>query len=144
MAATNRAAAITLSPNTATAKSGSGWRDGVVPGVRGRSIGGVGIAPESTGTAAQRPDSRLDRRESITDAGHGQDVPRQGWVGLDLAPQVADVHVDHPRLDRMLVPPDRAEDALAGQHAPRIRGEVGEQVELGVREGDVSVVAGHP
>src|SRR5579859_3952880 len=50
--------------------------------------------------------------EAVSDARHGQDVIRTGGLRLDLPAQIADVHVDDPCLDRVLVAPDGVEDLL--------------------------------
>src|SRR6266852_2524435 len=75
---------------------------------------------------------RAGVREAVADPWNGQDVVRPRRLGFDLAPQVADVYVDHPRLDRVLVTPDRIQDLLAAQHLPGVAGEKGQEVELGV------------
>jgi hypothetical protein len=54
------------------------------------------------------------------------------------------VHVDDPRLDRVLVAPDGAEDPLPREHLAGVRRQVGEEIELGVREHDVPIGTGHP
>src|SRR5205814_4429628 len=41
----------------------------------------------------------------VADARHCQDVIRPRGLGLDLPTEVPDVHVDHPRLDGVLVAP---------------------------------------
>src|SRR5580692_5087026 len=91
----------------------------------------------------QRASSTSEAREAVPDARDGEDVARLGRVGLDLAAQVANVDVDHPGLDGVLVAPYRAEDPLAGEHLPCVGGQIREEIELGVREDDVAIGAGH-
>src|SRR5438045_970989 len=76
-------------------------------------------------------------REAVADAWDRKNVVRTRRLGFDLAAQVADVDVDHPRLDRILVTPDRIEDLLAAEHLARVAGEESQQVELGMRQLDL-------
>src|SRR5207237_2543285 len=75
--------------------------------------------------------------EAVPDPGDGQDVIRTRGLRLDLAAQVSDVHVDHPRFDRILVTPDRVQDLLPAQHLAGVAGEEGQQIELGVGQLDL-------
>src|SRR5207248_3123090 len=79
--------------------------------------------------------------EPIPDSRHGQYVERPRGHDLDLAPKVADVDVDDARLDRILVAPDCVQDLLAAEHLARVAGQVGEEVELGVRQVDLAAAA---
>src|SRR4029077_9994253 len=95
-------------------------------------------------TSRPRGSSAPDPGETVADARDREDMARLGRVGLDLAPEVAHMHVDDPRLDRVLVAPDGTEDALPGEHLSGIRRQVREEIELGVCEHDVPLGAGHP
>src|SRR5947208_1501250 len=70
--------------------------------------------------------------EAVADSGHRQDEERMRGILLDLPAQVADMDIDHPRLDRVLVAPHMVEDLFAGQHFAGVRSEKREQVKLGV------------
>jgi len=74
--------------------------------------------------------------EAVPDARHGEDVVGPRRLRLDLPPQVADVDVDDPRLDWILVAPDRVEDLLAAENLARIAGQERQQVELSVGQLD--------
>src|SRR5437660_6140183 len=92
--------------------SGAGRAEGWVS--LGRSICGVATTSSLLGNpAALAQPLRLQVGEPVADSRHGEDVARVPRVGFDLAPQVADVHVDDACLDRMLVAPHRAQDPLA-------------------------------
>src|SRR6185437_13874212 len=80
---------------------------------------------------------RAGVREPVPDAGYREDVVGPRRLAFDLAPQVADVDVDHPGLDGVFVTPDRVEDLLAAEHLAGVAGEEGQQVELGVRQLDL-------
>src|ERR1700686_116450 len=58
--------------------------------------------------------------EAVADAGHRKNEERMGRILLDLSPQVADVDIDHARLDRVLVAPHMVEDLLARQDLARV------------------------
>jgi hypothetical protein len=51
--------------------------------------------------------------EAVANPRHREDEEWVGGVLLDLPPQVADVDVDHARLDRVLVAPDVVQDFFA-------------------------------
>src|ERR1700680_492372 len=134
---------MTVSAPTVIASRGSA-RERSPAGSRGSSRGGVRTMPSVLcGPPSQRSGSASEPGEPVSDAGHGQDVSGLRRVWLDLAPEVADVDVDHPRLDGVLVAPDRAEDPLSGEHLAGVRGQVGEKVELGMGEDDVPIGAGN-
>src|SRR5713226_1768334 len=76
-------------------------------------------------------------RKSVTDTRHREYVIGPRRLRFDLAAQVADMHVDDPGLDRILVTPDRVEDLLPAQHLPGIAGQERQQVELGVSQLDL-------
>src|SRR5438045_478501 len=72
--------------------------------------------------------------ELVADAVHRQHVARICRLRLDLAPQILDVRIDRAleRLDRLA--PNRIEQLRAGEHAPRLPCQRGEQLELGRRQ----------
>src|SRR5260370_21146096 len=76
-------------------------------------------------------------RESVSDARDREDVVGPRRLRLDLAPEVADVHVDHPRLDGIFVPPDRVQDLLSAEDLARVAGQEREQVEFGMGQLDL-------
>src|SRR5258705_7560935 len=79
-------------------------------------------------------------REAIAEAGHGHDQLRLSGIGLELAAQAADQHVDRAVDRRVFLARDRIQQLLARQNPERCRGEGGEQVEFGRGERDLDLV----
>ena len=68
--------------------------------------------------------------EFVTDAAHGQDVPRILFVRFDRAPEAADVDIHRPGLHEGLVPPDTVQELIPAVDAPGMAGEKLEQFEF--------------
>src|SRR3984957_13964993 len=60
----------------------------------------------------------------------------------ELVPKPADVHVDRPAVGGELPLPDLADQVGTAEHAVRVRGEEGEQLEL--LEGELDIGPVHP
>src|SRR3954453_4212390 len=67
--------------------------------------------------------------EAISDAAHREDVLGLLRVGLELLAEVADVHVDGPRVAVRRVAPHARQEHVAREHAPGARGERVEDLE---------------
>src|SRR5260370_12654379 len=76
-------------------------------------------------------------RESVSDARDREDVVGTRRLRVDVAAEVADVHVDHPRLDGIFVPPDRVQDLLSAEDLARVAGQEREQIEFGMGQLDL-------
>src|SRR5438094_5197879 len=74
--------------------------------------------------------------EAIADPGNGVDVVRLLGVALDLLAQPVDVGIDGAGLDLDLVTPDLAQQLTATDHLAGLRGQQGEEIELGQGEGE--------
>src|SRR5689334_2847123 len=87
---------------------------------------------ENNAETRARSPKRLSTRspELVTQASHGQDVSRLVRVGLDLAPEPADVDVDEP-LVAVLILPDEAQQLLPREHVSPMLHQLGQQLELG-------------
>src|SRR6185503_8543160 len=80
---------------------------------------------------------RVDRGvEHVADAALGDDEARVRGVGLDLAPQAQDLHVDRAVVDLGVVQARKVEKLFAREDALRRRKESGEQAELALGELD--------
>jgi hypothetical protein len=56
------------------------------------------------------------QRKHVADAAFGQDDARAIWIGLQLAPQAQDLHVD-TAIEDIFVDPDRLQKVLAGERS---------------------------
>src|SRR5206468_2725565 len=72
--------------------------------------------------------------EAVTDAADGRDARGRQLGGRELGPKPGDVDVDGPRLDEAVASPDRIQELLAAEDAPRRAGQDREQLELLGRE----------
>ena len=89
--------------------------------------------------------ARLDTRcpQPVADVAHRLDRIRRVRV-TQLAPQVADVDLEHLRAGIEVEPPDRVEDLLAGENLVGVAHQVGEQLELARGQLDLVAVALDP
>src|SRR5205085_11014487 len=74
--------------------------------------------------------------QAIAGAAHGADEVRLEWL-VDLAPQVADVHLDDVRVAREVHAPDVVEDLGLGRDVSVPAHQVLEQRELAARQADL-------
>src|SRR6266511_6356235 len=87
-----------------------------------RSRAAPRIMRQPTGSCVDQP---------VALAADGAQIAREGWVGLDLAPQARDLHVDGPLVDRS---PNALAQRLAAQHLAQAGGEHAQQRALRVGE----------
>src|ERR1700758_2651203 len=69
--------------------------------------------------------------ETVAGAAHSLQITRVLGIGLDFFTNASNVDVDRARRDVRCVAPDRIEEMVATENAPRMAGEVVEQAELG-------------
>src|SRR5581483_3477667 len=69
------------------------------------------------------------RAQDVPHAAHG--VHKRWFEAVDLAPQVADVRLEHARVAPEVVMPHVIEDLAAGQDAARVDQQVAQQPVLG-------------
>src|SRR5690606_9907967 len=79
-------------------------------------------------------ESGLPQREA--DAANGLDQFR-GAGCVELSAQIADVDIDHVRIDVRMLAPDVIEDGVAREHMASVAGEVFQQGELTCRQLDL-------
>jgi hypothetical protein len=80
------------------------------------------------------------RRKFIAFAGHGHDETRRLRVGLDLAAQPADQHVD-AAIERIGPLPSQSVDQIsAAQHPPGMTNELAQQRKFAAGEGNVAAI----
>ena len=67
-----------------------------------------------------RPSSECfdGQRKHVADAAFGQNDARRIWIGLQLAPQAQDLHVDSA-IEDIFVDPGRLQKVLAGERSLR-------------------------
>src|SRR6266545_7221431 len=72
----------------------------------------------------------LDGDELVADAAHGDDTGGIAGVGLELPPQVRDVHVDRPPVAGNVAAPEMAHELFACEDLPGHGGEMRHEAEL--------------
>ena len=82
--------------------------------------------------------------ELVADAVHREDQLRALGIGFDLAPKILDVRIDRPLVGLELDSVDGVEQLRAGVDPTGLACQHEEQIELGRRQFDLSVVDGHP
>ena len=80
------------------------------------------------------------RRKFIAFAGHRHNETRRLRVGLDLAAQPADQHVDAAIEGIGPLPSERVEQIPAAQHPPGMTNELAQQRKFAVGEGNVAAI----
>ena len=65
-------------------------------------------------------------------------------IVVQLLAQPLDCHVDQARIAQVSGVPDALEQRSAGEHVPRVQGELGEQLELCRREREIVSLAFNP
>src|SRR5579859_258555 len=104
------------------------------------------MPPEDSGRASTESLKVLAARrgvdEAVADARFGEQVARPRRIGLQLPPELRNVHVEDVRRVRVAGPPDLLQDHPVREQLALVPGEIAEQVEL-VR-GQVNRLAGDP
>src|SRR5579875_1115436 len=87
-------------------------------------------SPDLTGPSVPWPSRPPSALEAEPHSPHGHQVPRIGWIALDLSAQPFHVRVEGPGVGEVLVPPDPVDAPLAGHHLAGVGHEQGQKVEL--------------
>src|SRR4029079_16878870 len=82
---------------------------------------------------------RID--QPVARSGLGEQEPRPCRLGLDLAPKLRDVDVQHVRRVAVAWPPDLLQERAARQQLPSVSGQDAQELELMRREVDRGATA---